>query len=228
MVDSSGLNPGTEGIGHPHSKRAPILEALAASAGMVVFAFFAHAPLPGFAVAMAGLVLTALAISRSLRSSESSSRLLGVRGATRHLFAWTLAGLAVGSGLALLFRQTYDQTLLPGSFGPFVFVAAAIGAAEELLYRGYIQGRLVVLGWPAAVVLAAMAHTAYKTALFAFPPEGMVIQFSYLVFWTFLAGAAFGLIRHMCRSVLPALSAHVLFDILVYGDWVKAPWWVWG
>jgi hypothetical protein len=37
-----------------------------------------------------------------------------------------------------------------------------------------------------------------------------------------------GLMRHFSGSVLPAVTAHVLFDILVYGDWAQAPWWVWG
>jgi hypothetical protein len=32
---------------------------------------------------------------------------------------------------------------------------------------------------------------------------------------------------HFSKSVLPALTAHVLFDILVYGDWAQLPWWVW-
>ena len=195
---------------------------------MVLFALFSHAPMPAFGLAIGGLILTALAISTSLRSDEPLGSLLGITRLTHPVTGWTMVGLAAGAGLAMLFRQTSDATLLPQAFGAFVFMAAAIGAAEELLYRGYVQGRLDKLGWLAAVILAALAHTAYKTALFAFPPEGLVIQYAALAFGTLLAGAAFGLIRHVCGSVLPALTAHVLFDILVYGDWARAPWWVWG
>jgi len=211
----------------PYGDR-PVLAASAASGGMVLFALLAHSPLPGFALAMAGLILTVGALSVSFRTGESVGSLFGLARLTRPVLGWTVVGSLAGAGLALLFRHISDQTLLPGTLASFVFVASAIGAAEELLYRGFVQGRLARLGWPAAVALAALAHTAYKTALFAFPPEGLVIQLPFLAFWTLLAGVAFGLIRHFCGSVVPALMAHVLFDILVYGDWVRAPWWVWG
>ena len=133
-----------------------------------------------------------------------------------------------GIGLAFLFRYSAHRPLFLTSLQSFVLVAAAIGAAEELLFRGFVQGRLARLGWPAAVILAALAHTAYKTALFAFPPEDLVIRYATLASWTFMVGATFGLTRHFSRSLLPALTAHVLFDIFVYGDWAEAPWWVWG
>ncbi len=203
------------------------MEATAVSAGMVLFALFAHAAQPVFSLAMAGLILTALAISSSFRSTESLGSLFGLAGLSRPVVWWSIVGFGVGGGLAVLFRHISDRSLLPSGFEQFVVVAALIGAAEELLYRGYVQGRLGRLGWPAAMILAALAHTAYKTALFAFPPDDLVIQYYILAVCTFLVGAAFGLTRHLCGSVLPALTAHVLFDILVYGDWGQAPWWVW-
>lgn len=228
MADLPGRFPeGPGSVQLPYGNR-PVLEASAASAGMVLFALFAHNRMPGFALAMAGLILSAAALSLSLKTGETVGSLLGLTRLTRPVLGWTVVGFLVGAGLALWFRQISDQTPLPGALASFVFVASAIGAAEELLYRGFVQGRLAGLGWPAAVALAALAHTAYKTALFVFPPEGLVIQFPFLAFWTLLAGVAFGVIRHFCGSVIPALAAHVLFDILVYGDWVRAPWWVWG
>ncbi len=204
-----------------------MLLAAAASAGMVLFALLAHTSLPTFSFAIAGLVLTALAISASFRSPESLGSIFGVTGLSRPLAWWTLFGFGAGISLAILFRYSADRPLFLTGLHPFVLVAAAIGAAEELLFRGFVQGRLARLGWPAAVVLAASAHTAYKTALFAFPPEEMVIRFATLAFFTFLVGAVFGVTVHFCRSILPALTAHVLFDVLVYGDWAQLPWWVW-
>ena len=206
----------------------PILQATAASAGMVLFALVAHAPLPTFLLAIAALVLTALAISASFSSSESFGSILGLHGVSRTVVWWSLFGFGAGIGLAVLFRSSADRPLLLTSLESFVFVAAAIGAAEELLFRGFVQGCLARLGWPTAVVLAALAHTAYKTALFAFPPEGLVIQYATLASLTFVVGVAIGLTRHLSGSILPAVTAHVLFDIFVYGDWPEAPWWVWG
>ncbi len=210
------------------TRQNPVLQAAAATAGMVLFALAAHTPLPTFLLAIAGLGLTTLAISASLSSPDSLGSLFGVTGSSGSLVWWSLFGLGAGVGLAVLFRYSADRPLILTSLQSFVFVAAAIGAAEELLFRGFVQGRLARLGWPAAVVMAAFAHTAYKTALFAFSPEDLVIRFATLASLTFIVGAIFGLTRHLSGSVLPALTAHVLFDVFVYGDWVGAPWWVWG
>jgi membrane protease YdiL (CAAX protease family) len=228
MAEGPAPSPAITRSAHLRSDSRPVFEATAASAGMVLFALFAHTTQPLFLLAIAGLILTTLAISGSFRSTESLGSLFGLTGLSRPVVWWSIVGFAVGAGLAILFRLTSDRPLLPSGFEQFVVVAAAIGAAEELFYRGYVQGRLSRLGWPAAVILAALAHTAYNTALFAFPPEGLVIQYSTLALLTLLVGTAFGLTRHLCGSVLPALTAHVLFDILVYGDWGQAPWWVWG
>lgn len=214
--------------GSPPLRHDPVVQAAAASAGMVLFALAAHAPLPTFSLAIAGLFLTALAITASFSSSESFGSILGLTGISRTVVGWSLFGLGAGIGLAVLFRHSAGRPLLLTSLQSFVFVAAAIGAAEELLFRGFVQGRLARLGWPAAVVLGALAHTAYKTALFVFPPEGLVIQYATLSSLTFVVGVAIGLTRHLSGSILPAVTAHVLFDIFVYGDWAEAPWWVWG
>jgi hypothetical protein len=93
------------------------------------------------------------------------------------------------------------------------------------------QGVLVVGGEDSVCqdgMIPRQGWRGRRGALFAFPPEGLVIQYSTLALCTLLVGAAFGLTRHLCGSVLPALTAHVPFDILVYGDWAQAPWWVWG
>ena len=136
--------------------------------------------------------------------------------------------IGVGAAFALYFRWYSGEPLLITGPGPFLLIGASIGATEELLFRGFIQGRMVRLGAPAAIVLGALAHTSYKTALFASPPEGVAVNLSVLAFFTFLVGAILGLTRHKTGSVIPALSGHMLFDILVYGDWAQAPWWVWG
>ena len=60
--------------------------------------------------------------------------------------------------------------------------------AEELVYRGYMQGRLRVLGPLPAVALAALGHTAYKCALFALPGRMAQVDIGILAVWTFLGG----------------------------------------
>ncbi len=214
-------------ITDPAEPRSIIL-GTTASAGMVVFALTAHTALPLFLLAILGLCLTALSIAVSVSSTTSPVRLFGLTRVTSPVLIWGFAGLLLGTGLAFLFRYTSHRPLVLTGLEPFVITAAAIGAAEELLFRGFIQGRLAKLGWPAAVGLAALAHTAYKLCLFTFPPDGVAISFSILGSFTLVVGILLGLIRHASGSVLPAVTAHALFDILGYGDWVSAPWWVWG
>ncbi len=206
----------------------PVLMAAMATAGMVVFALAAHTSFPTFLVALAGLVFTTLAIGLSFRQGASPAELFGTGRITRTALLWSGVGLVLGTGLALLFRFFFQQPLLLTALQPFVLSAAAIGAAEELLFRGFVQGRLNRLGWPAAVVLASLAHTAYKSSLFVFPTDGWTTNFLALALFTFLGGSLFGWTRQVSSSVFPPLVAHVLFDILVYGDWASAPWWVWG
>jgi membrane protease YdiL (CAAX protease family) len=103
----------------------------------------------------------------------------------------------------------------------------AIAASEELLFRGYIQGRLRGLGPVPAVVLAAAAHGAYKVSLFLFLPEGVAVDLFSLGYNTFAAGLAAGAVREWSKSVVPPLAGHVLFDIVRYGERSVAPWWVW-
>jgi membrane protease YdiL (CAAX protease family) len=79
----------------------------------------------------------------------------------------------------------------------------------------------------AAVALAAALHAGYKTALFAWPPEGMATDLALIATATFLGGTAFGLLREASGSVWAALAAHVAFDLAVYSEQTQAPWWVW-
>ncbi len=80
-----------------------------------------------------------------------------------------LLGAALGFGFGLLFRWKFGLHWFPGALGRFAPVAAAIGGVEELLYRGYVQGRLNRINGVLGVVGAAAAHTAYKIALFLLP-----------------------------------------------------------
>jgi membrane protease YdiL (CAAX protease family) len=206
----------------------PVAEALAASAGMVLFAFFSHQGLPWTIISVVGLLVTAVTIEQSFRSATSMAGLLGLSQFSRRGVLFAAVGCAVGAGFGVLYRISQGMSVFPASgLEAFVAVACLIGATEELLYRGWVQGRLRVLGWPAAVVFAAASHAAYKTALFAWPPDPMYINYSFVALWTFVGGIIFGLIREFSGTVVPLMLAHAMFDLLVYGAVARAPWWVW-
>ena len=205
----------------------PLLEAFAAATGMGLFALFAHSGFPLVLLAGTGLLATTLAIIHSYRSERRLPKILGFTEFTKATAAYLILGCALGALLGISYRVNSNMGILPAGLGSFVFAAAIIGAAEEVLYRGFIQGRLQGLGRMVAPVLAAVAHTAYKLALFALPPEGIVIDYSFLALGTFGAGVIVGILREISGSVLPPIGGHVMFDIIVYGENISAPWWVW-
>jgi len=241
---------------------------------MVAFALLRSAGVAGGLASLGGLALVAAAFYVAVQSGRSPARMFGIVPVPRR--TWWLAGVgaAIGIALGLGFRRVWMSDVVPHTLTPFVWTALAVGAAEEVLYRGYVQGRLAAalgalpspmmgegkgegdagngyahvpphpdplppgergtlrlrgfVGIALAILLAAGAHAAYKASLFAWPPEGVAVDYTFLVTWTLIGGAAFGLLRAWGGSVWPALVAHVAFDILAYGDAVRAPWWVWG
>jgi len=204
-------------------------EAVAVAAGLVIFALTVHSGLPWTLLSAAGLVVAAAAIGLSLAAAPSAWTLLGLARPSARVFAMIAAGLLVGTGLATAYRTHMGLAALPvGGLEAFVLVACLIGAAEEVIYRGYVQGMLSGLGWPAAVALAALAHAAYKTSLFAFPAAPYEVNHVFLAVWTLAGGIVFGMLRQFSGSVLPPVAAHAAFDLVVYGAMAEAPWWVWG
>ncbi len=194
---------------------------------MGLFGLSVHSGLPWILLSGVGLLATTLAIAHSFRAGGSLTEIFALLPLSRKGAFYLGLGCAVGAAFGILFRVYQDVGTLPTELGRFVFVAAAIGAAEEVLFRGYVQGGVRRLGSMAGVTLTAAAHTLYKLALFALPPEGIVIDYEFLAIWTFIGGVIFGGLREFSDSVLPPLCGHVSFDIVVYGQRAHAPWWVW-
>jgi membrane protease YdiL (CAAX protease family) len=96
---------------------------------------------------------------------------------------------------------------------------------EELLFRGWMlsqfKGKSIWIG----VLITSLAHAFYKSILFFSPFLTYSIDPWRLFMLTFQAGLFLGLTRIFSGSVWPALIAHALFDILIYGD-QPIPWWV--
>jgi len=230
-----------EGLEMDRGRRGPTAEAAIAAAGMVGFGLARSAGWAGASVA--GLLAVAGAFYLSLRRGEPLGRLFGFLPLRGSAWALTAAGALLGAGLGVLHRAVWAESAWPGPPGGFALVGAAVGAAEEVLYRGYVQGRLnaafrasgrfaerpwrEAAATAAAVVLASAAHTAYKAALFAVGRPGVAVDFGYVVGLTLLGGAVFGALRAWAGAVWPALAAHAVFDVVVYGDAAAAPWWVW-
>ncbi|MGB2755554.1 MAG: CPBP family intramembrane glutamic endopeptidase [Phycisphaerae bacterium] len=219
MVATSDKSPGAGWL--------DVGEAAVAGAGMVLFALFAHSLSATFAFSAAGLTLTAAALVRAVVRSRSPLILFGLAPVARKTALYAALGAALGLGLSVWYRWHIGAPPLPEAFRGFALVAALIGSAEEVLYRGYVQGRVRRLGPVGAVACAALLHTAYKSALFALPGAAATIDLEFIVAATFIGGLVFGALRQLSGNVLAPLAAHAAFDLVVYAELAAAPWWVW-
>ena len=216
-----------DGERRPSQRWRALAEGGSAAVGLCAFALFAHRLGPLRVVSFVGLGGAACAIILSLRRAESPLDFIGLRRWSLGVGAWAAVGAILGLALGVACRVGYGRSALPASMAPFVLVAVLIGTTEELVYRGCIQGMVRPWGGTAAVLFAAWAHTAYKTTLFLLPSTDAPVNFLFLALATAAVGIVLGGLRELSRSVLPPILLHAVFDIIVYGDRLEAPWWVW-
>ena len=216
-----------EGAMRPAGERRALAEAGAVAAGLCVFALCVHRGGVLRALSAGGLLAAASVLVASLRAASAPGELLGLSAWSRRTQVCVLVGAILGLGLGVACRLGYGYSALPPFVGSIGYVAAVVGSTEELVYRGYVQGRLRRWGWLWAAAAAALGHTAYKLALFALPPAGVTVNYWFLGVATFGVGMLLGGLRQASTSVLPPIVLHAVFDIAVYGDRLEAPWWLW-
>ena len=197
-----------------------------AVAGILLFAGFIHRTYPLKLLALAGLLVSAAVIAYSLRG-QRYSRAFALDRYTRKTLLYSLAGLILGGVLALLTRRSFDLSFFPVRISGVALVAPLVGAAEELIFRGYIQGHVRPVGKIFAIVYASSVHTCYKLLVILSLSLPLQFDFFFLIFWTFIGGLIFGALRELSDSSLPPLLAHALFDVVLYGGMVASPAWVW-
>jgi membrane protease YdiL (CAAX protease family) len=213
-------------MAHPVHKSKPglISEAFMCCLGFLIFSYFIHFDFPVRAISFSGLALSAFFISRNLISWKQMGCVSNTGFRTS---IYILAGISGGLVLSIFYRNYLGQELLPVSLQRFAIVAALIGGTEELVFRGYLQKWVQPVNAPLSIVFGALAHTGYKCFLFLPPSTGADINILFLFQWTFLIGLLLGTTSYLTKSILPAMTAHALFDILIYGEFTAAPWWVW-
>ena len=209
-------------------KRLTVLSgAILCSLGLMVFSFFIQFKFPVRLLAFAALLMSAFITSKNLRSFSDLKKITGESVSCKKTLLYLITGIMMGIMLAAIYRQHLDISLFPSSFHLFVITSALIGCVEELVFRGFLQEYTRSINGPFSILFSTLSHTGYKCCLFLSPAVTADINVGFLVLWTFLAGILFGTVRHLTKSILPSLSAHALFDILVYAEFVTAPWWVW-
>jgi membrane protease YdiL (CAAX protease family) len=204
-----------------------ISEAILCSIGLMVFSFFIHYRFPIRLLSFAALTLPAYIIGRNLLSYSDLKKIIGEQSSFRIIFSYSIPGLLTGLFLAAFYRWHLDKSLFPESLHLFVFAAALIGCLEELVFRGYIQEHVKNVNATFSILFSTISHTGYKCCLFLYPLLSERVDVGFLALWTLIAGILFGTMKHFSKSVFPSLIAHALFDILVYAEFIRAPWWVW-
>ena len=202
-------------------------EAVLISTGFMVFSFFIQYPGPVKLLAFVVLIFSALRIANKCINLSDCKLLIGFKVRGRYMWLFTGAGLVAGIILAFVYRDYLETSLLPVKPGFFLIPAALIGSTEEMVFRGFLQGYTSkVSGW-GSVLFGSLAHTGYKCCLFMSPATPDSTDVIILAVWTFIAGMLFGTLRHLSGSIIPPVAGHAVFDILVYGEYSQAPWWVW-
>lgn len=194
--------------------------------GILLFACFIHSPLPLKIIAFTSLAGSGFIIGYSARQDPFLS-LFGLSGITRKSILFCIPALVLGSGLGILTRYTFDLSALPLSLKSFVLIAPLIGATEELIFRGYIQGQLQSIGRLFSIIYASTVHTCYKLLVILSLSVPLQFDFFFLILWTFLGGVVFGILKDLSKSSLTPMIAHAVFDIALYGGLSVAPVWVW-
>lgn len=197
-----------------------------AFAGILLFAGFIHNPFPGRLIAIGGLLGTAAVIAFVTRH-RSLGEVFGFGPWSRRTLIFSIVAVGLGMLLGIWTRTRFELTMVPEGFTGMAVVAPLVGAAEELVFRGFIQGHLRPAGRILAIASAATMHTSYKLLVILTLAAPLQFDLFFLIFWTFSGGLLFGIIRERSGHVVPPLIAHAVFDIVLYGALHSPPVWVW-
>jgi membrane protease YdiL (CAAX protease family) len=203
------------------------LKALLCSLALMAFSFFIHYKFPVRLISFAALLIPAIIFAGSIKSLPDLKKITGEIVLKRTNLFYLFAGIMMGISFAVIYRWHLNISLLPKSIFLFSLVAALIGSLEELVFRGFIQEYVKNINGIFSVFFSSLSHTGYKCCLFLSPVLIIHTDIWFLASWTFTAGLLSGTLRHFSKSLLPSVAAHALFDIVVYAEFVSAPWWVW-
>ena len=204
-----------------------VIETTSVLTGICIFALFIHGRPAQRMIAMAALSVAAIVISLSLSDFQSLLKHLGLFGFSKKIVVYSFIGLGLGILMALRCRSISNIALLPQTLTVIAIIAPMIGITEELLFRGFLQGKLSRINIYAAILVSTFGHTLYKYLVLRSLPIDIGIDFFSLVVLTFIAGLMCGVLRVLSKSIIPACVTHAIFDILVYGGLSTWPVWVW-
>ncbi len=207
--------------------RRGIRNVILVMAGIITFALFIHYSWPLRIIALIALMFSALLMGFSM-SETPVLYAFGIDKLNMRIVLFCIMALLIGAGMGIITRNRFNLELWPHKLTQVAIFAPLVGVAEELIFRGYIQGILSPISRVFSLVVASLAHTSYKLVVIISLSQPLEFDLVFLSIWTFLGGLVFGILRLFSNSTLPPIAAHGLFDIILYGGLVTVPFWVWG
>jgi membrane protease YdiL (CAAX protease family) len=201
-----------------------LLNALICSLLLFLFSFFILFAFPLKMISLTALAGVAFFLSKAGEEYSLTNQKFTISG---YLSVYTILGVVLGILLAIFYRWYLGISLLPQSCHLFVLIAALIGTIEEVVFRGVIQDQAKSVSVPFSIFFSTVSHTVYKCCLFLSPAAIGGINVANLAFWTFIFGLVCGYLKQRSGSIIPTIIAHAVFDVLVYAEFARAPWWVW-
>jgi len=205
----------------------PLIEAILALTGICIFSLFIHSASFLIIIAFLGLTITAVSVNHAVDDLQYLSSVFGITPVLKKVIFYSIIGVVFGSLLGIFYRYESDSSILPAVLTKVAIISPLIGIAEELVFRGFIQGRIHPFGKIISVIFAAAGHSIYKYLVFISLPFSIGIDFPLLITLTFFVGIIFGSFREASNNVIPPSIAHAGFDIVVYGGYMTSPVWVW-
>jgi membrane protease YdiL (CAAX protease family) len=194
---------------------------------LVSFSYFIHYPAPVLWLGYVSLFIAALLIARHIQFPFQYHKFIGEFLFSKKMMFTCIWGLILGILMACIYRYRLAVNPIPPHIGSFMWIAALIGISEELVFRGFILGHLSRFSVWVSIPVASLSHSLYKCCAFLSPIAGHSVNIPLLFVSTFIGGLFFGWLKEYSRSTIPPAIAHGIFDIIVYAEYVKAPWWVW-
>lgn len=205
---------------------AHLVELLLLSVLLVVFSWFIHDQWPMRLISFFALLAISWIISDHYQFLKDLGYQLRHDLLSKKMVIFNLIGLQLGIAIALYFRYSSQMNLLPQSSNWFLVTGLSIAVAEECLFRGIVQSTAEKMHYGTAPLVAALIHSTYKVMIFI-PLGSSNPNINSLFVGSFIAFVGLGYLKQFARSIVPAIIAHVAFDIIVYAEYTHAPWWVW-
>jgi membrane protease YdiL (CAAX protease family) len=209
------------------SKYSVLAESLIFVIGIIIFAVFSHRKILTLIISFAGLIIAGIIINRNIRTLRDFKSLFGFNNISGATFIYLFIAIVFGVLIAVVYRNHQHNFVLPDRLTYFAIIAMLIGSTEELVFRGFIQSHTRYINVIFSVIFATLAHTAYKCTFFIAHQSGYEMDIMFLMKWTIVGGIVFGVLKEYSGNIVPPLAGHAVFDLLVYGDSITVPWWIW-